>query len=242
VATVIAKNILDRAATILQDTTGTRWPQDELLSWLNDAQREVVLLRPDACAVNEAIPVSAGISRQTLPAAALKLIDIMRNVTVTATDAGENTVSSGDAIRRIERRVLDDQVPGWHTETGSAVKHYVYDERDPKSFYVYPALTGEGHIEGIYSSAPADVAVVTADATISLDDIYANAILDYVLYRAYSKDADYAANSQRAVGHYQAFMGSMGATNKADTMTSMQGTTNDGTPGNAVVPKPHRPQ
>lgn len=51
---------------------------------------------------------------------------------------------------------------------------------------------------------------------IKLDDIYANAILDYVLYRAYSKDAEYAANASRAALHYQAFTAALGAKTQVD--------------------------
>jgi hypothetical protein len=43
-----------------------------------------------------------------------------------------------------------------------------------------------------------------------MDDIFANALLDYVLYRASTKDAEQAANAQRAVAHYQAFQNALG--------------------------------
>jgi hypothetical protein len=51
---------------------------------------------------------------------------------------------------------------------------------------------------------------VNTGASIALNDIYANVILDYVLYRAYSKDSDYAGNAQRAANHYTAFNNSLG--------------------------------
>lgn len=51
---------------------------------------------------------------------------------------------------------------------------------------------------------------------IKLDDIYANVILDYILYRAYSKDAEYAANATRASLHYQAFTSALGAKTQVD--------------------------
>ena len=229
-ATVQVQNLLERASTIIQDTTGTRWPEAELLWWLNDAQREIVLHRPDALSVNERITVTGGQSKQNLPNDALMLIDILRNVTV----AADGTVTSGDVIRRTERRVLDDQVPGWHSQSAGSIDHFVYDERDPKTFYVYPGLEADGHIEGVISKAPTDVAV---GDTITLDDIYANPMLDYILHRAYSKDADYAANAQRAVAHMTAFLNSLGVKTKSDAATKLMGTTNDGVDGNAVVPK-----
>jgi len=60
-----------------------------------------------------------------------------------------------------------------------------------------------------------------SDTTIiNLDDIYANVILDYLLYRAYSKDADYAANGQRAINHLNSFNSSLGAKTAIDVATS----------------------
>ena len=45
-ATLSAKNLIDRAALVAQDTTFIRWTESEWLNWLNDAQREVVLIKP----------------------------------------------------------------------------------------------------------------------------------------------------------------------------------------------------
>jgi len=43
--------------------------------------------------------------------------------------------------------------------------------------------------------------------------------LDYVLYRAYSKDADLTPNApQRAISHYQAFVSALGDKSKVDQM------------------------
>lgn len=46
---------------------------------------------------------------------------------------------------------------------------------------------------------------ITAGATITIDDIYMTALLNYMLYRAYSKDAEYAQNSQLAAAYYANF-------------------------------------
>lgn len=69
-------------------------------------------------------------------------------------------------------------------------------------------------VELIYSSSPTDVA--TVNTTISLDDIYANAMIDFMLYRAYSKDAEYASNANYAQQHYQSFLTSLGLKGKTD--------------------------
>src|SRR3546814_4840556 len=56
----------------------------------------------------------------------------------------------------------------------------------------------------VYSSAPTDAEDDDAK-TIGIDDIYANALVDYVLYRGYSKDALYAQNASLAAAHHGVF-------------------------------------
>ena len=68
-------------------------------------------------------------------------------------------------------------------------------------------------LEIVYSTSPTDLA--NTSATIFVDDIFGNAIIDYVLFRCYLKDAEYAGNQQRAGTHYQLFTGSLGAGGQA---------------------------
>jgi hypothetical protein len=46
--TITGANLLLRIEDTLQDTTNVRWPEAELLRYINDAQREVVNLRPES--------------------------------------------------------------------------------------------------------------------------------------------------------------------------------------------------
>ncbi|MBX9850020.1 MAG: hypothetical protein K2X64_12050, partial [Rhodocyclaceae bacterium] len=63
--------VIGRASTILQDATGVRWPEAELVGWLNDGQREVVQVRHDASVSNGAITLTANSTKQTLPAGSI---------------------------------------------------------------------------------------------------------------------------------------------------------------------------
>ena len=47
-AITTVNTVIGKAQTILQDATGVRWPRAELIGWLNDAYRDVILARPDA--------------------------------------------------------------------------------------------------------------------------------------------------------------------------------------------------
>lgn len=205
-------DILDRAAIILQDNTNVRFPNSELLKFFNDAQKEVVLHRPDAKMVNTTYNCVDG-SKQTLPSAALRLIEVVRNV-------------GGRAITQVQKRILDETLPNWHETTAGTnkIEHFVYDPADPKNFYVYPKGASATHsLEIVYSSSPPEIAVsdFAADTqVISLDDVYANCILDYVLYRSYQKDSEFAGNASRAMMHYQSFANALGVKTQADGATT----------------------
>ena len=216
-ATVKVVDIITRAKTLLQDTTSVRWPSTELQLWLNDAYRDIVNLRPDSNTQTATYTCQAG-ARQHLTTAfptALRLIAVVRNM---------YSGSSLGAVRLIDRQVLDDQRRTWYSETAAdTIQHYMFDPRLPKEFLVYPPATTNAQLEVAYSSVPTAHALSeselnnTATAeTIRVDDSFSGAILDYILYRAYSKDAEYAANAQRAVGHFQAFQGALGAKGNAE--------------------------
>lgn len=203
-----AKSIIRRVVGTLQDDTSVRWPVAELVRYLNDGQREVVLYRPDSLSTNATIDCVAG-SKQTLPSNGAKLIEVVRNAA-----SGSNF----RAIRMINREVLDAQLPNWHAiPPVDTVKHFMYDPRDPRVFYVYPPATTDAKLDIVYASYPQDIAEPADGATaedvvgnIALPDIYGNVLIDYVLYRAYSKDSEYAGNANRAQAHYGAFTSALG--------------------------------
>lgn len=207
-ATTKVVDVIDRAAIILQDASHVRYPEAELLKFFNDAQREVVLHRPDAKMVTADHDCVAG-SKQALPATGLRLIDVVRN-------------KDGRAITQVDRKILDETLPNWHeTDAGTnKIEHYVYDPAAPKVFYLYPKATTDFDIEIVYSEAPSDIAIsnfATDTQVISIDDVYAGALLDFMLMRAYQKDSEYAGNAQRAQMHYQSFQTSLGMKIQIDT-------------------------
>src|SRR5690606_24768592 len=215
---VLASEIIDRAQTIVQDKTGVRWPYQELLQWLNDGQREVAIHKPSATAQNEVIQLEAG-TLQSIGDGGLCLLRVIRNLKTPVT----NPRVGSRACRIVAREVLDAQHPSWHDPEVFAytkeVKHFCFDESDPTHFYVFPGNDGTGALEAVVSRSPADLVVASGTdpnnlsayrLPISIPDIYANCLLDYVLFRAYSKDAEYAGNAERSNQHYQVFATSLG--------------------------------
>ena len=138
---VTVQSVIDRVQKTLQDTTGVRWPVvDELVLWVNDAQREIALLKPDASAKNVTVTLAVG-TKQDIPSDGNRLLRVVRNMSAASSGVGKR------AGRIVSREVLDAQTPDWHDPlvTGDAahvavVKHYIYDEQNPRNFYVYPGV------------------------------------------------------------------------------------------------------
>lgn len=216
--TVTVQSVIDRVQAVLQDTTGVRWPVvGELVLWVNDAQREIALLKPDASAKNETITLATG-TKQDIPSGGNRLLKVVRNMSAASGGTGKRSV------RLVDAEVLNGQTPDWHdpSVTGDAahtniVKHYVYEESNPRNFYVYPGVAGNAYLEIIYSANPDTVA---QSGNLDIPDIFANAVMNYVLYMAYMKDAEYAGNAQRAGTHYQIFQAQVTGKGQIDAITN----------------------
>ena len=211
---MLASDVLDRARLILQDPDKVRWLDGEGFQWLTDGQRVIVLVRPDACAANQHIDLVEG-SKQSIPTGGLRLLDVVRNA------------PTGRSVRLVDRSVLDEGDPNWHVyKAASVIRQYVYDNRDPTNFYVWPPamkpdpklVPPSAKLEIIYSKMPTPVTAITDVLTVI--DIYMDPLLNYVLFRCYSKDAQFAQNGQLASAYLQTCMSMLGVKTKSDVAFS----------------------
>lgn len=222
-----ASEIMMRASRILLDEDYTRWTMTELADWVTDALREVALQVPTATARNIVIALVEG-TRQRLPDNCQQLLRVVRNVDV----EGDNRVGKG-VLTIVDRRLLDSQDPNWHdgqyVRFKPYARHFVFDETDPLTFYVWPGNDGTGNIEAVVSVIPkavtadegADAETLTSyGMTIDILDVYANLLLDYTLYRAYCKDSQNAGAAQRAAMYYQQFATALGIKSNSAMMNS----------------------
>lgn len=215
--TIIASVVIEKAQIILQDVTGIRWPDNtELLGWLNDGHLEVLVFKPNANVKNQSVQLAQG-TKQSLPTDGIQLMDVVRNM-------GADGNSPGRVVRIALREILDAQAPGWHYGTpSSTVQHYTYNPLDPKHFYVYPPQPSTpSQVEVVYSAVPAKLTALTQP--IAIDDIYQNVLVDYVLYRAYSKDTDYAADPGRAAAAQAAYQSALTGKTNAETIVNPNAT------------------
>lgn len=207
---ITGQDISDRAKYLLKDASGVRWTEPELITWINDACSEMVSIKPSAIVKRSVIKLAAG-AVQPVPADCVELLEVSRNMGLTGVIAGE-------AIRPIQKELLDSMMPGWASGAiaGNAkVKFVSKTATDQNTYFVYPPQpnTNQGYVELVYGVVPvkiedlADIVgrIKVADTASYLSDNMVNAIVDYVLYRCFSKDDEVTPNAQRALNHYQAF-------------------------------------
>lgn len=194
---MLASTVIDGAVELLQDDDNVRWPRLDLLAWLNDAQLQIVVVRPDAKNTTAALALVAG-ALQRIPTAGLRLLDIARNV-------------GGRGITLVSRQALNDLSVSWYTASGKTIiKHYAFDERFPKEFHTFPPAAVGAAVEVRYTVVP--VACATEGVSIDLDDTYKTALIDYICYRAFLKDSEAPSSQGRSDRFMQAFM--LGLTGK----------------------------
>lgn len=214
-----AADIMKRAGILLNDEDHIRWTLPELAGWINDGCRAIVLARPAAKSGSRILTLEEG-TLQKVPEsganAPLSLLKIVRNLKT----ADESPRVGGRVIKRTDQMLLDSQNPSWHDSTSvpfkKEVRNYVFDDTNPLEFYVYPGNDGTGIVEAAVSEVPAKiVASGAADqeasytSDIDLPETYDVPLLDYVIYRAQSKD-DETGQGGRAAMHYQQFATALG--------------------------------
>jgi hypothetical protein len=198
------RSILNRAASLLNDEEHVRWEEAELLEWLNDGQRAVAKgPATDVYVLRDTITAVAG-TVQDLPTGAIRLIEVVKNT------------SSGSAIRQSDYAIVDVLSSTWRAASVGAAENYFYDERNPLQFEVYPPQSGGEGIEVVYNAQPGDA---TVSGNIIISDMYADSLIDYIVYRGLSKDTeDSATDLARATAFYRAFLVGVGYKDTVDQM------------------------
>lgn len=193
-ASTLINNV--RRVTNDEDKNAQRNSDAELRAWLSEAQRALCRIMPQQHTKVGTLTLVNG-ARQSIPAGATMLVSVIRN-------------DGGNAVRMTSRAVLDAYYPGWQAAPKvSAVRDYLYEPLVNKAvFYVWPPVNAGVKVEAEYATPPDEIAA--NEETIVVDDIYADALQNYMLFRLYSKETEDAAAPDIAAGYLKAFTAEVG--------------------------------
>lgn len=198
--TISASSVIANVQRILNDEAGVRVPASQLVPFLNQAQRDIMVTRPDTTATVAPFSLIAG-AKQFLPTNAYLLIDIPSNSTGTQR-----------AITKVPQNLLDASRPGWRNDTQAAeIAHFTHDLRDPRIFWVFPPAVVGTQVELEASVYPTDIAdpaspgleASTVSGNISINDEWQTALFSIVAHYAYLTDLEGVTNPALAAGHLQ---------------------------------------
>lgn len=191
------KQLIDTCLADLQDPKGVRWPRADLLGYFNEAQRQLATLRPDQMAMAMDLDLVPGY-KQRLPDNVLALVDITHNVSRTS--------------RRITKTMawqLDALQPTWRSmQPALEALHFMYDIRQPQDFSVYPPVRIGAKVGAVVGLAPNEA--TDEQSKPGVPEKWMDALRNYVLFRAFSKDAEYGGNVQLATAALQLFNNALG--------------------------------
>jgi hypothetical protein len=197
VTTTTLKEVIDRCKTILQEVTsdGTRWTNQELVDWAGEFYQVASSVNPSEFSDVQSFTCISG-TKQDAPTDVIQILEITRNLDGTKMPVMATT-----------RNVLDSTRRGWHGEVESnSQEMFILDERYPRTFYVWPPAKAGSLLEIVAVIIPVKHSIADYSdglTKVKCSDRLVPPMVDYILFRAYSKDADFAGNQQRSDIHYR---------------------------------------
>jgi hypothetical protein len=172
-----------------------RYSDAVLLGYVNQSLQRMAILRPDLFTDIVDIATTAGAAVQSLPAEAIRLVDIFQ-------------VKNGNAITEVDRETMNRNYPGWMNEASGTPVNFMRHVKNPDRYFLYPRPAAGVVLVVEYAKSPIDY---TLDASIDvISDTYFPVLVDGVVYLAESIDDEHV-QSGRAKLFYDSFVGQLGA-------------------------------
>jgi hypothetical protein len=187
-------DVIAEARRLISDVDlPNRYSDTDLLGYINQIIKRMVILRPDLFASVGDISTEANSIVQTLPSDSYRLIEIYQ-------------VKNGNAITEVNREVLDQTYPAWVSDPAGVPYNYMRHVRHPNKYFLYPKPVANITLIGEYAKIPSDYAI---DATIDLPEAYFPSLVDGTVFLAESIDDEHV-NSGRAKMFMDMFVESLG--------------------------------
>lgn len=208
---MLASVILDEVGEILNDMEAghehVRWPVSELLQYLTEATAAIAQGKPSAFVLVDRISLAPG-STQRLPDQFCKLINVNFNINRDGS-AGANVLPGVYELQQAFQKLFRCSYDG-------VIQSYAPFPGTDRYFMVTPAVP-----EGLtYTPQIEAVVMLTLQAITSASQpvympgsdpqLYQGALVDWTLYRAYSKDQEATTSLERSQAHLKAFQAYLG--------------------------------
>lgn len=205
---LLASSVLTAVNYELADPGYVRWPEAELLVYLNGAVAQLASLKPSLFHSYVQITLAPG-PVQSVPPEYAHLIDVVYNINPDGTPGVPVNQGSFTAARALGRPSCSATYDGRYV-----VRSYTVHPESDSFFFVDPAVppTPQSSVMALVQLAPRPVTAITDSVVMAntAAEIYQEALKDWVLYRAFGKDVESSDSFNRSQAHYKAFMQFLG--------------------------------
>lgn len=178
------------ARGILNDPAAVRYSAADLLQYGNDALDQILALAPHLFNTEGNVTCLAGKTLQSVSYADAHALVAVRRIV------------DGPALTVVDQDTLDRYDRNWHTATPAAAIHWMPVEGAPTRFLVYPPAPANQVLDVLYTRIPAEY---TINANTELPATLADAVADYIVARAESRDDEHV-NTGRAAQFLASFV------------------------------------
>jgi hypothetical protein len=190
------QEIITEARFVLSDTdphgSGFRQEDEELLIYVNDAIQECVVVRPQLfSAVGDMVCVAGQCEQGITFTDAALLLQVL-------------CIHQGTALTVFDIPTMNMYNPNWRTDTAGPARQWAKFADDPLKFFIYPKAPATPQTLDVrYVRNPATYTI--NQSIVELPNVFKTTLVDYVVYRASSKDDEHIGDG-RAAAFYQAFL------------------------------------
>lgn len=205
-------DVITEVRRLISDTRQpTRYDDDTLLGFVNQTLKRMVVLRPDLFSEIDEIPTVPGVVLQSLPADAVRLVEIFQ-------------IKGGSAVTEVSREMLDESTPTWVSDLPGVPVNYMRHVRNPYKFFLYPRPIEGVILIGEYVKSPP---VYTINQTIQqFPEAYFSTLVDGTVFLAESIDDEHV-NSGRAELYQNSFIQTLGVGLQLRNITDTENSTID---------------
>lgn len=176
------------ARGILVDPDGVRYSDADLLQYGNDALDQMVMLVPQEFMAVIFHSLTFWTAEQELPASSsVAFVEVVHD---------NSGGSFGNAVTQADMAALDAFNPGWRMDTTAAgpPKHWAPVVGSPRRFIVYPIPPLPAIQVAVRHVAKPGEYLAAADT--GVNERFSDAIADYIVYRAESRDAEHVISAR----------------------------------------------
>lgn len=189
-------SLVQRAAELLNDPNHERWTYANLIEWVNAGVASACKVVPQLYTKKVDLTLVEG-AIQALPA------EYTLFIRGYYTKIGGATIGKTPINSELGSVTLID--PNWMSGTpANEIDEIMYDVNTLHTFLVNPPQPA-GTTNTLYAEVGAAPPFALPNEAIPIPLVFETAIVDYVLFRAYSMDAEHASQDGRAAVHYNTF-------------------------------------